>query len=70
VALAANDKQTEQLIKAFLTMNTSGYLVDIKDVIGSANLAPAHRLAQAIPKWLALKIAFARFVAHSFHGFP
>jgi hypothetical protein len=70
VAVAANDKQTEQFIKAFLSMNTPRYFMDIEDVVGSANLAPAHRLAQAIPKRLALKIAFARFVAHSSHGLP
>jgi hypothetical protein len=49
VAVAANDKQTEQFIKAFLSMNTPRYFMDIEDVVGSANLAPAHRLPQAIP---------------------
>jgi hypothetical protein len=49
VAVAANDKQTEQFIKAFLSMNTPRYFMDIEDVIRPANLALAHRLAQAIP---------------------
>jgi hypothetical protein len=70
VTIAANDKQAEQFIEAFLSMNTPRYFMDIEDVIRPANLALTHRLAQAIPKRLALKIAFARLIAHSSHGLP